>query len=390
MKIAAIRAVALTALWEDIFGGADRVPSVLLRPAAHFQTFPRRGQYAVLAEVTTDDGLTGTGEAWGMPVPEATAALVNGYLGPALIGRNSEDIEGIWRDVYDMMAALGYTRGGWMEALSGIDMALWDLRGRREGRSLSDLLGGARSDRIAVYASPVPFHETPTASAAAARELMREGFQALKVKVGRDSVATDIEHLCAVREAVGPAARLMADANAGYTVEKAVTFASAVEPLGLDWMEEPVPSERLDELAEVRRRIRIPVAAGENEFTPRAFDDLLRRGGVDILTPNVTRAGGITGIRWIAALAAERGATLSLHGVGGALMRAASLHLTAALPNLGLFECNRLPNPLRDAVATQPVRFSQGMFPLPHGPGLGIELDPRAMAPYTASEGVIG
>jgi L-alanine-DL-glutamate epimerase-like enolase superfamily enzyme len=386
MKITDVQAVALTALWERIFGGMEQVPPVLRRPAAHFQTFPRLGQYAVLVTVTTDDGLKGIGEAWGLPVPEATAALINGYLCSALVGRSAEDIEGIWHDVYKMLASLGYTRGGWMEALSGIDMALWDIRGKKEGCSLSKLLGGTPLSSVPVYVSPVPFLPTPADSAYAAREFVEQGFTALKVKVGREEVQTDLSHLRAVREAVGADVRLMVDVNAGYTVEKTIAFAQEASQIGLEWIEEPVPSEQLEAIAELRRQIAIPVAAGESEFAPRAFADLLMRGRVDILTPNVTRAGGITGVCKIAGFAAENGAILALHGVGGALMRAASLHLSAALSPIEWFECNCLPNPLRDELSKELFPLTNGTFSPPNCLGLGIELDPDVVAHYSVSK----
>jgi len=370
MKITAICATPLAAPWESIFG--PDVPRALWHPAAHFQTFARRGQYCTLVEMEVEDGLTGRGEAWGLPVPQLGASLINEYFAPALVGRDACEREAIWHDVYKMGASLGYASGVWMEALSGLDIALWDWCGQSANNPLCVLLGQKR-DCVGIYASPVPFCDSPQQAADKARELVAQGFQAIKVKAGRD-VATDVAHLRAVRADVGSDVKLLVDFNCAYDATQLLAFARQTCDLALYWLEEPLPPDQLEELAAVRRQIQIPIAAGENEFSPSGFEQLLARGQVDVVTPNVTRAGGITGVLKIAAVAEKYGARLALHGVGGALMLHASLHLMSALPEVDLFEYNRLPNPLRDELASLPP-LSQGAFHVPQGAGLGCALN---------------
>jgi D-arabinonate dehydratase/D-galactarolactone cycloisomerase len=384
MNITGIRAIPLTAAWSDIFGGEDKVPHALRHPAAHFTTFPRQGQYSTLVTVAIGDGVEGVGEAWGLPLPTVTASLVKDYLRPALIGRDAEDIEGIWADIYGMAEKLGHTRGFLMEALSGVDIALWDLRGRLRGQTLAGLLGSSRRERIPGYASPVPLHEAPADSAAAAKAFAEKGFTAIKVKAGR-SLDVDLAHLAAIRAAIGPDTRLLVDFNCSYDVEKTIAFAREAEPLGIYWIEEPLPPEQIDEMAAVRRQIAIPVATGENEFSPAGFRDLLARGAADILTPNVTRAGGITGVLKIGEIARAHGARIALHGVGSGVMLAASLNLMSTLPNSDLFEYNQLLNPLRDQITRQPFRFAGGALAVPDLPGIGCEIAEETVAKYAAA-----
>ena len=378
MKITAIRATPLTATWEAIFG--PNVPRALRHPAAHFQSFARRGQYATIVEIEVEDGLTGRGEAWGLPVPQMSAALINDYFAPALMGRDALDSEAIWHDVHKMGASLGYAGGVWMEALSGLDMALWDWRGQRENYSVSELLG-RRRHRVEIYASPVPFCDTPQQAADKAREFASQGFKALKVKAGR-TVSTDVAHLRAIRAAIGSDVKLLVDFNCAYDAAQTVAFAREASDLDLYWLEEPLPPHELEELSRVRRQMGIPIAAGENAFSPFDFSQLITRGQVDVLTPNVTRAGGITGVLKIAAVAEKYGVRLALHGVGGALMLHASLHLMGALPQVDLFECNRLPNPLRDELAPLPA-LENGALLVPQGAGLGCALDPEIVRRFS-------
>lgn len=386
MTITDIEATPLTAAWTDLFGGEERVPRALRHPAAHFTTFPRRGQYATLVRVTTGDGLVGVGEAWGLPLPSVTASLINEYLRPALIGRDADDIAGIWDGLYRMAESLGHTRGFLMEALSGIDIALWDRRGKAEGKTLADLLGGRRRDTVACYASPVMLHEACGDTAAQAGEYAGRGFTAIKVKAGR-SLDADLAHLAAARAAIGPAVRLLVDFNGSYSAEKTIAFARAAESLDIYWIEEPLPPGQGDEMADLRKRINLPLAAGENLFAPGDFRDLLTRGAADRLTPNVTRAGGITGILKIDALAREHGARMALHGVGSGILLAASLNLMSVLENIDLFEYNQLLNPLREEITRAPFRFAEGALAVPALPGIGCEIEERTVARFRARGG---
>lgn len=373
-RIAAVQATPLTAPWETIFAGA--VPDEVRRPAAHFAAVPRRGQYATLVTVTDEDGVSGIGEAWGLPSPGAIAALIDECIAPAVVGADADDPEALHDRLRLALGGLGYASGPAWEAASGLDLALWDRRGHRRGASLAVMLGGVAGVEVPGYASPVVFCGSPMATAGRARLLVEQGFAALKVKIGR-TPAIDLTHLRAVRLEIGPTIGLLADANGGYSRDDAVRFAQGAADLGLIWLEEPVPADDVAGLALVRRASPVPIATGENAFSLSGFTALLDAGAADVLTPNLGRCGGITGLRRIHRLARDRGATVALHGVGGAVVVSASLGASAGL-GLGLFEYNRLPNPLRDGLAgTLPRRA-------PGGAGLGVTLDEGEVARWSS------
>lgn len=378
-RIVAVEAVPLTARFADLYGGEAAIPASILRPAAHFTGAPRTGQYATLVSITTDDGLTGHGEAWGLPLPEATALWIERLVAPALLGRDAGDIEGIADELTDYFARVGHRESIAAEALSGVDLALWDLAGRRAGRSVADLLG-RRRDRVDCYVSPIMFAATQTETRDAARAFADEGFRGVKMKAGR-GVERDVADARAVRDAVGPGVALLVDVNGGYALDEATRLAEGLEALGVHWLEEPLRPEAIGDTAELRRRTAIPIALGENDFTIERFAVLLARGLADIVMPNVTRAGGLTGCRRIAALAAAHGARFSLHGVGTGVMQHASLQLLAALDSPALFEVNRFPNPLRDAL-TPAVAIEDGRMVVPDGAGLGCAIDAAAVARF--------
>jgi len=372
--ITSVEAIPLAALWEDLYGGIETAPPSLLRPSANFQGLPRRGQFSALVLVRDSDGVTGIGEAWGLPHADVAATIVNDLLRPAAVGRDADDIDGLWTLLVGAAEGLGHTRGFMMEAISGLDIALWDLRGKRRGRALSDLLGGRRQEFVPCYASPVRFSDDPAERIALVKEFVDAGFRGVKIKAGRD-VDRDAEYVASLREALGPDFRLLVDVNCGWDAERAASFARAVEPYDVFWIEEPLPPDRPAELAAVRRAAQVRIATGENDFTVPQFRQLLDHGAADIVTPNVTRCGGVTGLLRIAELAEARGVGVALHGVGSAVMLAASLHCMSALPNGVCMEYNRFPNPLRETLAAAPASFRDSGLAVPGGPGLGIELN---------------
>jgi D-arabinonate dehydratase/D-galactarolactone cycloisomerase len=381
MKIVEVEAMALSAPWEKIFGGIDRVPAHLLRPAANQVATPRRGQAATLVRIRTDNGLEGIGEAYGLHAPELTAIMVAQLFRPVLIGRNPMETGVIWELLYGMQQGNGHTRGYALMAQAGVDMALWDLKGKYLGQPVYQLLGGAYRTAIPVYASPVPFLTEPAESAAHARAFVEEGFSAVKLKVGR-GVAKDVAHLAAVREALGPAIRVMLDANCGYDVRTALELSKAAAAYDPYWLEEPLPPENIEGLAFIRRHAGLRIAAGECEHSAFGVRDLLTRQAVDVIQPNIARAGGITEAQRIAALSHLFGIPVAPHGVGSAVAIAAALHWMAATPNFLIYEYNRFLNPIREEILRQPLCLQGGCLTVPEGPGLGIEVDPAAVERY--------
>lgn len=380
-KLESLRAIPLTATFAAIYGGEDRIPEEIRRPASHFQAIPRIGQYCTLVVARASDGAEGFGECFGLPTPYPAAEIVNRVIAPALTGQPLDDPAGMTRALRRFFLALGHSRGPAMEALSGVDIALWDLLARRQGKTMAGVLGaGPRS--VPTYVSPVPFLSAPEQSAEAARRLAGD-FGGLKLKIGRKDPAEDIAHVHAVREALDPRRRLMLDANCGYDLAGARSLVAGIEGLDIAWLEEPMPPEETGALRALAEETDIPLAGGENEFTTEALARLMDETGIRIVQPNITRIGGVSAMRDLDRLAADRGAEIAPHGVGGSIAVAATLQVAAALQRVAVFEVNRLPNPLRDALGARISFDARGHASPPEGPGHGVILQDRDYLGYT-------
>jgi D-galactarolactone cycloisomerase len=380
MKIARVTATPLEASFADIFGGADKVPAQIRVPASHFRRIPRTGQMTTMVEIESDDGVIGYGEAFGLPHPMAASAILNNVVAPVLGGLEIGEPREMTEVLYKYFYALGSTRGAAMEALSGVDIALWDLKARAAGVPLATLLGSSPGP-VTTYVSPVGIHQHPDASAAAALEYLKQGFTAIKIKIGRGA-DVDAAHVGAVREAVGPAIPLYTDANCAYDVETAIKVAAALEPFGLGWFEEPIAPDDPAGLAEVRRNSPIAIGAGENEFAIESYRRMIDAEAVDFVQPNITRCGGVSGLLAIGRMCADAGIKLAPHGVGGCAAIGAALHACRAAPAFDTYEANRLLNPLRDDMGAYPARMENGMLVAADLPGHGGEPDAGKLAAF--------
>jgi D-galactarolactone cycloisomerase len=380
MKIARIDAVPLEATFARQFGGIDKVPPQLLRPAAHFQKIVRGGQYTTLAVVTADDGTTGIGEAFGLPHPAPTAALIEKVIAPGLVGQEIGDPWEMLAEFRFYFSAMGHRGGMPAEAMSGVDMALWDLKAKLAGMPLATLLGG-RPGPVPLYASPVPFLPTTAQSQEAARKLVGEGYKAIKLKIGRGA-KVDLDHIAAVREAIGPAPGLMLDVNCGYDEQTALEVGPQLARHGVTWFEEPIPPGDPQALARVRAKSSVPIATGENEFALSDFEALAKAGAADVLMPNIARAGGVSGLMRIGEMCARHGIGLAPHGVGSCVALAAALHVCRAARGFHIYEANRLLNPLRDDMAAQKPRLVDGAFLTPGNAGHGGDPIAEVMESY--------
>ena len=385
MKIVSIRAYPLYASFERLYGGADKVPPSMLAPANHFRLIPRTGQHATIITIESDTGHMGVGEAFGLPHSQPTASLVEDVIAPALLGQSVGTPAEMLAPLYAFFVALGHTRGPSMEALSGIDIALWDLLARHADKPLAQHLGGKLAP-VDTYVSPVPYLDAPDQSATRARAFVDQGFKAVKLKIGR-GVATDIEHIAAVREAMGSAVRLMLDVNCAYGVEEAIQLAKALKPFDIAWLEEPIRPDSPEELALVRRQCPVPIACGENEFSPASFEALARAGATDVLMPNITRAGGVSGMLEIDRICARYGVALSPHGVGSCIGVAAAVHTACAAQAFTVYEANLLPNALRSDLPLDPMPLLEGKYLPTTRPGHGCDLDWELLASYDIRAG---
>lgn len=266
-----------------------------------------------------------------------------------------------------------------MEALSGVDIALWDLKARAAGQPLATLLGGSPG-AVATYVSPIAFQATPDATAEQARTYVDQGYRAFKLKVGR-GIATDLTHIEAARSAVGNQP-LYLDVNCGYDVPTAIAFAKQLKQFDIGWLEEPVPPDDPEALAEVRRSSPVPIAAGENEFAMEAYQRLVKADAVDILQCNIGRCGGVSGMMAVGQFCADRGLTMAPHGVGGCVNVAASVHVGRAAKAFHSYEANRLLNPLRDEMGVETTQLVDGCLVASERVGHGGEPDMAKLQAY--------
>jgi len=341
---------------------------------------------ATLVEVATDDGLVGIGECIVRRAPQATQAIVDHMLRPVLIGRDPHDVEGLWDEMFQQLRGWGHYRGFVFEALSGVDTALWDILGKAAGLPVYKVLGGAGRPRVPCYASSVYFAEVKEMAAQAADQA-RRGHTAIKVKIGRSPQLggrrMDVSSVKAIREAVGPRVDIMLDVNSAYDAATAIAVCRQLEPLDITWIEEPVPPDDLDGYQRVRAGQSIPVAAGESEFGVFGFRELIRRGAIDVVQPDVARVGGFTGARRVGALVHAHNLRYAPHtGFSAGVSHLASLHVAASVPNLMTYEYFFAPNPLRDLFTEPFPEPREGMIDVPQKPGLGLELDERILKKF--------
>ena len=341
--------------------------------------------------VETDAGLTGYGEAKGTPVVMKT--LVEDVLGPQLRGEDPTRVEFLWEKMYSasrLNLALAHgrpyhragSRGETIHAISGVDVALWDIFGKTVGMPIYRLLGGGVRERLPAYASGG--WAPPEQTAEEVLSYRARGFQAVKIRVGGldepHFPQRSLDRLRRAREALGPDVRLMMDAHGALTVDRAVRLGDSARDLDLTWFEEPVlADDDLPGLAEVRRRVPMPIATGESETTRFAFRDIIDQRAADFLQPDVAVVGGLTEARRVAALAHTHGLAVAPHVWGSALLWAASLQFAAATPNCVIFEFCQAYYPLLYDLLTSPVAVDEdGFVSVPNGPGLGVELQPEA------------
>lgn len=346
----------------------------------------------VLVEIICDDGTIGWGECLGPARPNA--AIVAAYA-PHLIGRNPLDTEILWQELYNLFRDQGQ-RGLAITALSGIDIALWDIKGRHFGVPVSVLLGGRMRDFVRAYATGSFRRDGVDRAKDNATECaahIEAGFHAVKIKIGF-GVEEDLKVIRTVRGAIGSKARLMIDANHGYDVREAITLGRAAAECGIDWFEEPVIPEQLGAYRAVREGQPIPVAGGETWHGRFGFKEPLETRAVDIAQPDLCGTGGFTEMRRIADMAALHGIRLVPHVWGTAVQIAASLQFMAALlpdpprrnPIEPILEFDRTPNPFRQAIITKPIEHENGVVRIPDGPGLGIEINRDALREFAPKD----
>lgn len=342
----------------------------------------------VVVKVSTSDGLVGWGEAHHGRAPSAIANLINTTLSQLVLGMDAADCVGVWDRVYRMQLASHGMGAAAAIGLSGIDMALWDIRGKAVGWPVYRLLGGG-SKTITAYAGGISLGFQPPAQLAEeARGLVARGYRALKLRVG-DGWRTDVERVRAVRDAVGQDIDLLVDANTNYSVEEVRRAMPCFDELLVGWLEEPFPPHDARSYRVARGFGTTPLAAGENHYTRFEFHRLVDDGVISILQPDLSKTGGITeGLR-IAAMGSAYKLRVHPHTSATGLNMAATLHFLASIDNGGYYEADAsTENLFRDSLTTRIGEIdAYGQVRPPEGAGLGVEVDEAFIASHPVIDG---
>jgi D-galactarolactone cycloisomerase len=346
---------------------------------------------AMLVEIETGDGLVGWGECYG---PARMTAAVVESVAPWLIGEDPLRIDHLWRTIYARLRDHGQ-KGVVIQGLSGIDIALWDIKGKHFGVPVHQLLGGALRNEVEAYATGLYRRKSGDPLVYLPEEAARyvaEGFGAVKLKVGF-GIEEDAAITRAVREAIGPDVALMVDANHAYDATAAIRLGRKIEACDIGWFEEPVPPEDVAGYRAVKDALDIPVAGGECEFTRFGFRELFVSHALDIAQPDTCGAGGLSECKKIADMSEAFGIRYNPHVWGTGIAIAASLQLLAVLPSHTpnslaplepMLEFDRTEHPIRQAILVRPVEHRGGRVRIPDSPGLGIEINRDALARFAA------
>lgn len=359
-----------------------------LKQSFYFSQWEYSERRICIVKVTSDTGHVGWGEGYG-PAGIIKAGIE--YLTPFVVGADPLQIETIWSTMY--RRTLDFARSGVLvSAMSAIDVALWDLKGKILEQPVHLLLGGKKRETITPYATGMYFTKGEKLSqvlSLEAKQYADIGYKAMKMKVGL-GIEEDIENVKMIREAIGPDIHLMMDANHAYNLREAVHLAQAVEPYNIYWFEEPISPEYYDQYAELRTKTTIPIAGGECEYLRFGFQKLLASKSVDIVQPDICASGGLTEAKRIAVLASVYGVEIVPHTWGTGIAIAAAAHFIANIDTMPgrlqspdcFMEYDRTENRLREELTSTDMVFCNGEIKISDAPGLGFELDEEALHKY--------
>ncbi len=373
------------ASWESTGSAAHKPLSAEYPPVAR-----RRYVYSdtidcVVVRVETEGGAVGWGEAKAPVGAEATARIIDLLLAPMIVGANPLQVRVLWEQMFSAMRVRGHSNGFWLEAISGVDIALWDLAGKLLQQPVFALLGGAFRDRLRVYASGLPgIYDGSNPEALdrlkeIALDIVDRGFLGMKMAIGKGEEA-DITAIQTVREAIPDHIDLFVDAAGVYEPQQAIRLGRMMERFNIGWFEMPIPTDNLPGYIQVAQALDMPVALDALANRGQARD-YVSGGGLDVIQPDVCRAGGITESLKMGEVADLWGAACAPHvSIGSAIQFAANFQLAAALPNLLISEHWIGDNPIGDAILAEPMAGPvDGYVTIPTGPGLGIKVDDAAV-----------
>ncbi|HUG59050.1 MAG TPA: mandelate racemase/muconate lactonizing enzyme family protein [Candidimonas sp.] len=343
----------------------------------------------IIVRIQTSEGLVGYGESHPGRSAGAVTSLINKTLAPLIEGMDACDVVGVWDRVHQMQLASHGLGAGAALALSGIDMALWDIRGKAAGMPLYRLLGGTKK-RIPAYAGGVALgYQPPQSLVQEAQSYVESGYKAIKLRVG-DTPALDIQRVSAVRKALGDHIDILVDANTAYALADVRRVMPAFAEMGVGWLEEPFPC---NDFASYRQAAQItslvPIAAGENHYTRYEFARMIEDRSVLVFQPDISKTGGITEAMRIAAAASCWRIPINPHSAAGGINHAGTIHFLAAIDNGGYFEaCVSHVNPLRDMFGTAFQIGKDGCVEPIDKPGIGLEIDENLFKEYPLIDGL--
>jgi D-galactarolactone cycloisomerase len=341
----------------------------------------------VMVKVTTEDGIVGWGESHHARAPGTIGHLVNTTLRDLVLGMDASDTVGIWAKIYKMQLGSHGAGAATSMAMSGLDQALWDIKGKATGWPLYKLLGGS-SKPVPAYAGGISLgYQPPDALVAEAEPMVSAGYRALKLRVG-DSVKADIARMNAVRRRF-PDIVILTDANTGYSVADVRQVMPAMDELNISWLEEPFPAHDHRSYKLARGYGRTPLAAGENHYTRFEFHRVIEDGIITILQPDLSKSGGITEVQRIAAAASMWKLPVHPHSSMTGLNQAVSIHFLAGIENGGYFEADlSVANKFRDELGSPAWEIGQdgNVRPLDK-PGIGVEIDEKFLLAHPVIEG---
>lgn len=342
-------------------------------------------RYLCLVKITTDDGLVGWGESI-TQFPEAnpaTAAVIAG-MAESLLGEDPLQTERLWRKLKDRSWWYGYRGGIASYAVSAIDIALWDIKGKSLGKSVLELLGGPVHDRLPAIASSHAHYASIPAMAEEAQEWLSTGLQGMKVGFGKRGDAhlgyehdRDVEYVKSMRAAIGEDKMLMIDCgvNVKWDVATAVKRVQAFDEYNIDWIEEPLGAWDPNGYATLRDKTKCLIAYGEREWTIQGFEEVLATGTCDVVGVDPGRAEGITGFKKVTDRVEFYRRQANAHAWSSAIVSAASLAISFSSPSCKLFELKPLRNPMQHELVTNPIEHENGwVYPPMAAPGLGIDI----------------
>ena len=341
-----------------------------------------------IVRIYTDEGLVGIGECF-RRLPEVIKITIDNIITPVLIGKDPVEHETRWQEM--LRATSASDMGGAVYcAVAGLDIAMWDLKGKALGVPIYQLLGGKSKDKIRMYASSLRRDLTPLEEARRASSLVEEGYTAYKL---HSALPGAIDHpsdqtiatVTEVRKAVGPDIEILVDVNGAFSAHHAIEIGKALENLGVFHFEEPRPHYDLAGLASVADALDIPIASGEMIYNHHQYKDLINWGKIDIIQPDIVKVPGFTEFQRIAAVASSFGKPMTAHNTQPTISTVAHLHACAAFANMPYAqEYNIEPISIRDErpILKEPLKLVDGYFEVPTGPGLGIDLDEETISKF--------